>query len=139
VRRRALRRPHHRPLDAFSPNSKKIHIDIDPSSINKNVRVDDADRRRCAAMCWKTWCVCGARTAKADKKALNPTGGSRSPSGGAQLAAYTPNNDVIMPQYAIERLYELTKDKRHLHHHRSRPAPDVGGAVLRLRGSRTAG
>ena len=27
-------------LDAFSPNSKKIHIDIDPSSINKNVRVD---------------------------------------------------------------------------------------------------
>ena len=27
-------------LNAFSPNSKKIHIDIDPSSINKNVRVD---------------------------------------------------------------------------------------------------
>ena len=27
-------------LDAFSPSSKKIHIDIDPSSINKNVRVD---------------------------------------------------------------------------------------------------
>ena len=27
-------------LDAFSPGSKKIHIDIDPSSINKNVRVD---------------------------------------------------------------------------------------------------
>ena len=27
-------------LNAFSPNSKKIHIDIDPSSLNKNVRVD---------------------------------------------------------------------------------------------------
>ena len=27
-------------LDGFSPNSKKIHIDIDPSSINKNVEVD---------------------------------------------------------------------------------------------------
>ena len=27
-------------LDAFSPDSKKIHIDIDPSSINKNVKVD---------------------------------------------------------------------------------------------------
>jgi acetolactate synthase-1/2/3 large subunit len=40
VRRRALRRPHHRPHDAFSPDSKKIHIDIDPSSINKNIRVD---------------------------------------------------------------------------------------------------
>jgi acetolactate synthase-1/2/3 large subunit len=33
-------------LDAFSPNSKKIHIDIDPSSINKNVR-RHADHRRC--------------------------------------------------------------------------------------------
>ena len=27
-------------LDEFSPNSKKVHIDIDPSSINKNVKVD---------------------------------------------------------------------------------------------------
>ena len=27
-------------IDEFSPNSKKIHIDIDPSSINKNVKVD---------------------------------------------------------------------------------------------------
>src|SRR5271163_2352948 len=27
-------------LDAFSPGSKKIHVDIDPSSINKNVKVD---------------------------------------------------------------------------------------------------
>ena len=29
-------------LDGFSPKSKKIHIDIDPSSINKNVKVDIA-------------------------------------------------------------------------------------------------
>ena len=34
-------------LNAFSPGSKKIHADIDPSSINKNVPVDVADRRRC--------------------------------------------------------------------------------------------
>src|SRR3712207_8689170 len=27
-------------LDAFSPFSKRIHVDIDPSSINKNVKVD---------------------------------------------------------------------------------------------------
>ena len=27
-------------LDAFSPHSKKIHVDIDPTSINKNVLVD---------------------------------------------------------------------------------------------------
>ncbi len=33
-------------LDAFAPHSKKIHIDIDPSSINKNVQVDLRHRRR---------------------------------------------------------------------------------------------
>ena len=33
-------------LDAFSPQSKKIHVDIDPSSINKNVKVDIRHRRR---------------------------------------------------------------------------------------------
>ena len=36
-------------LDAFSPGSRKIHVDIDPSSINKNVKVDLADRRRLRA------------------------------------------------------------------------------------------
>ena len=36
-------------LDAFSPYSKKIHVDIDPSSINKNVKVDIADHRRLRA------------------------------------------------------------------------------------------
>ena len=34
-------------LDQFSPDSKKIHVDIDPSSINKTVRVDVGHRRRC--------------------------------------------------------------------------------------------
>ncbi len=35
-------------LDAFSPHSKKIHVDIDPSSINKNVRVDIRSWAICA-------------------------------------------------------------------------------------------
>ncbi len=34
-------------IDAFSPNSKKIHLDIDAAQINKNVRVDRAHRGRC--------------------------------------------------------------------------------------------
>jgi glyoxylate carboligase len=33
--------------DAFSPGSKKIHVDIDPSSINKTIKVEHPDRRRC--------------------------------------------------------------------------------------------
>ncbi len=42
---------------------------------------------------------------------------------------------IIKPQYAIQRLYELTREPaaRHLHHHRGRPAPDVGGAVFPVR------
>ncbi len=39
-------------LNAFSPHSKKIHIDIDPSSINKNVRVD-VPLIGDAARCWR--------------------------------------------------------------------------------------
>jgi acetolactate synthase-1/2/3 large subunit len=39
---RALRRPRHRPLSTFCPHARKIHIDIDPSSIDKVVKVDAA-------------------------------------------------------------------------------------------------
>ncbi len=50
-------------LDAFSPGSKKIHIDIDPSSINKVVKVDHADHRRLRVTCWKTCCASGGSLA----------------------------------------------------------------------------
>jgi acetolactate synthase-1/2/3 large subunit len=93
-------------LDAFSPNSKKIHIDIDPSSINKNPhRADLGDVGHVLEDMVR---ICGARSQKTD--AALKTGGPRSTSGAPQLAAY-PSNKVIMPQYAIQRLYELTKDR----------------------------
>jgi acetolactate synthase-1/2/3 large subunit len=96
-------------LNAFSPNSKKIHIDIDPSSINKNVRVDigilgDVGR------CWKTWCGCGGPPPRPTRR-RSIRGGSRSPAGGRATRSPTAQQDVIMPQYAIQRLYELTKDR----------------------------
>ena len=47
--------------------------------------------------------------------------------------AYAKTDKVIKPQYAIERLYAADARPRHLHHHRGRPAPDVGGAVLQVR------
>ena len=50
-------------VDAFSPGSKKIHVDIDASSINKNVQVDIGIVGDCA-MCWTTCCGLGARRAR---------------------------------------------------------------------------
>ncbi|MDU8356942.1 acetolactate synthase 3 large subunit, partial [Pseudomonas syringae pv. actinidiae] len=97
-------------LNAFSPNSKKIHIDIDPSSINKNVRADVGilgDVGRVMEDLVRLW----RATAKADKKALYPWGEQIARGRARDSLAYKPSNDVIMPQYAIERLYELTKDR----------------------------
>jgi acetolactate synthase-1/2/3 large subunit len=102
-------------LDAFSPLSKKIHIDIDPSSINKNVHVDVpiiGDVGNVLEDMLRMW---NAATGEADRKPLikdlqnwwEQINGWR----GRNSLAYRPSKDIIMPQYAIERLYELTKDR----------------------------
>ena len=97
-------------LNAFSPNSKKIHIDIDPSSINKNVHVDVGnlcDVGHVLEDMVRLW----RATAKADKAALYPWWEQIARWRARDSLAYTPNNDVIMPQYAIQRLFELTKGR----------------------------
>ncbi len=97
-------------LTAFSPNSKKIHIDIDPSSINKNVHTDVpiiGDVGRVLEDMVRLW----RASAKADKKALYPWWEQIAKWRGRDSLAYKMNHDVIMPQYAIQRLYELTKDR----------------------------
>ena len=97
-------------LDAFSPNSRKIHVDIDPSSINKNVRVDVpimGDVGRVLEDMVRLW----RATVKTDKKAIAPWWKEIEGWRARDSFAYRPSDDVIMPQYAIERLYELTKDR----------------------------
>ena len=97
-------------IDAFAPNSKRIHIDIDPSSINKTVRVDVpiiGDVGRVLEDMVRLW----RATTKADKTALKPWWRAISGWRARDSFAYKPNDDIIMPQYAIERLYELTKDR----------------------------
>ncbi|TPK84624.1 acetolactate synthase 3 large subunit [Mesorhizobium sp. B2-4-13] len=96
-------------LNAFSPNSRKIHIDIDPSSINKNVHTEVpiiGDVGRVLEDMVRLW----RATAKADKEALYPWWEQIAKWRGRDSLAFKMNNDVIMPQYAIQRLYELTKD-----------------------------
>ncbi|RJG44645.1 acetolactate synthase 3 large subunit [Mesorhizobium sp. DCY119] len=95
-------------LNAFSPNSKKIHIDIDPSSINKNVRADVpiiGDVGHVLEDLVRLW----RATAKTDKKTLYPWWEQIAKWRARDSLAFKPNNDVIMPQHAIQRLYELTK------------------------------
>jgi acetolactate synthase-1/2/3 large subunit len=98
-------------LAAFSPNSKKIHIDIDPSSINKNVAVDvsivgdTAHVLEDMTKLWKTSQVRPDQTALADWwKQIEQWRGT-------DCLKYVQEGSTIKPQYAIERLYELTKDR----------------------------
>ena len=98
-------------LNAFSPNSKKIHIDIDPSSINKTVRVDIpvvADVAHALEDMIRVW---KAKSVTLDKKSLDTWWKQIDGWRARDCLKYRKNADVIMPQYAVERLYELTKDK----------------------------
>jgi acetolactate synthase-1/2/3 large subunit len=98
-------------LDAFSPGSKKIHIDIDPSSINKNVRVDlpiIGDVGHVLEEIIRVW---KAREPEVDTAASKAWWNQIEEWRAKKSLNYKNRNDVIMPQYAIERLYELTKDK----------------------------
>jgi acetolactate synthase-1/2/3 large subunit len=98
-------------LDAFSPNSKKIHVDIDPSSINKIVKVDIPIIGDCGnvlkAMA-KTW---KKRKPKVDKSALQSWHRTIDSWRARDCLAYKGNRDVIMPQFAIETLQACTADK----------------------------
>ena len=96
-------------LNAFAPNSKKIHIDIDPSSLNKNVRVDvpivgDAGATLeviIAGLKGKRW--------KPDLEALAPWWKEIAGWRARNCLAYVKDSKVIKPQYALERLYHLTR------------------------------
>jgi len=98
-------------LDAFSPDSKKIHVDIDPSSINKNVHVDVPIIGDCAHVLedmvrlWRTGAI------QPDKKALAAWWEQIDKWRARQCLAYKQSNEVIKPQYALQRLYALTKDR----------------------------
>ncbi|MFM9938100.1 MAG: acetolactate synthase 3 large subunit [Hyphomicrobiaceae bacterium] len=97
-------------VDAFSPNSVKIHVDIDPSSINKNVKVQLPIVGDCGYVledllrAWKT------KSPQVDKAAQKTWWKEIEGWRAKRCLKYKPQADVIMPQYAIERLYELTKD-----------------------------
>ncbi len=95
--------------DAFSPGSRKVHIDIDPSSINKNIHVevpiigDVANVLEDLLVAWrergsKMQDITGWRAQIDEWRAV-------------KCLSYPASDKFIKPQYALERLEALTKDK----------------------------
>ncbi|QND54067.1 acetolactate synthase 3 large subunit [Phyllobacterium sp. 628] len=98
-------------VDGFSPDSVKIHIDIDPSSINKNVRADIGIQGDAADVLTEIVRLWRALPQSPDKARLAAWWESIDRWRARQSFSYTMRDDVIMPQYAIERLYALTRDR----------------------------
>jgi acetolactate synthase I/II/III large subunit len=98
-------------LDKFSPGSKKVHIDIDAASINKVVHVDlpilgDVGHVLEAALeIWKS------RGAKTNKSAVKSWWGEIANWRDKKCLSYKNSDTVIKPQFALQRLEALTKDK----------------------------
>ena len=98
-------------LDAFSPGSKKIHIDIDPSSINKNVKADLAIVGDCAHVLEDMVRLWRQSAVVPDKKALQAWWEQIGQWRAKNSLAFRNSNEIIKPQYAIQRLYQQTKDR----------------------------
>jgi acetolactate synthase I/II/III large subunit len=98
-------------LADFSPGSKKIHVDIDPSSINKNVAVDlpvVGDAAHVLEDMLKIW---KARQYRIDRKALTAWWEQIEAWKAVNCLKYEPSDKVIKPQYALERLREHLKGR----------------------------
>ncbi len=96
-------------LDAFAPNSAKIHVDIDRSSVNKNVRVDlpvIADVGRALAAMLDTWRRRGHPRPDLSEWWRRIEGWRQT-----RCLDFQESGDAIMPQRAIRALWEATKDK----------------------------
>ena len=94
--------------DAFSPGSKKIHIDIDPSSINKNIRVDMPIIGDAGNVLGDLLQVFKAEAKKPDIRSWwQEIANWRA----RNSLSYKKNNDIILPQFAIQRLFENTRGR----------------------------
>jgi acetolactate synthase-1/2/3 large subunit len=98
-------------LDAFAPTSKKIHIDIDASSIGKNVRADIGIVGDAASVLEDLIAAWKSRNLATDKAALKTWWTQIDAWRARNSFGYKPDAKLIKPQYAIQRLYELTKDR----------------------------
>ena len=98
-------------IDGFSPGSRKIHIDVDPSSINKNIHVDIPIVGDVTYVLEDLLAVWKKKAPQINKSALKAWNKQVDTWRARKSLAYKQSDTFIMPQYAVERLYELTKDR----------------------------
>ncbi|SFQ27111.1 acetolactate synthase, large subunit [Roseivivax halotolerans] len=98
-------------IDAFSPNSRKAHIDIDPSSINKVVQTDMPIIGDVAHVLEDVLKVWKSRGRKVNREGLQRWWAEIEEWKKVKCLTYKPSQKTIKPQYALERLEALTKDK----------------------------
>ena len=97
-------------LDAFAPGSKKIHIDVDASSIGKNVRADIGIVGDAGNVLADLIAVWKQRNLATDKAAMAEWWTQIESWRARDSFRYRPDTKLIKPQYAIQRLHALTKD-----------------------------
>jgi len=101
-------------IDEFSPKSKKVHIDIDPSSINKIVKVDLAivgDVSDVIRSTTKTLKKKNLNLEKSNKQKISKWWQQIQKWRTKQSLNFINSNKIIKPQHAVQRLYELTKNQ----------------------------
>jgi len=101
-------------MDEFSPKSKKIHIDIDPSSINKNIAVDLALVGDVKIILKKLISVFNKKNpnfANSNKQRIAGWWNQIEKWRKKNSLSFVNSKEVIKPQFAVQKLYELTKDQ----------------------------
>lgn len=101
-------------IDEFSPKSKKVHIDIDPSSINKIIKVDLAlvgDVRDVLKSINQTLKKKSIDLKKSNKQKISKWWEQIQRWRTKNSLSFKNSDESIKPQHAVQRLYELTKDK----------------------------
>jgi acetolactate synthase-1/2/3 large subunit len=99
-------------LDAFSPNSKKIHIDIDASNINKAIKVDVPIVGDVETIMHQIMNIWNNKKYSTNADDLNKWWNKIETWKKVDCLDFHQTSDIIKPQQAIKRLYELTKDKK---------------------------
>ncbi|KZY32278.1 acetolactate synthase 3 large subunit [Roseovarius sp. HI0049] len=97
-------------VDAFSPNSKRAHIDIDPSSINKVIKADIPIVGDIAHVLEDVLKIWKSRGRKTNREGIEKWWAQINDWKKVNCLAFTQAGKTIKPQYALQRLEELTKD-----------------------------